>query len=597
MNLLDILSDKIGLLKIKMAISKLSQEDKIDFLKKLLNDFYEFHDSLPQSFYMFLLGKLKNNDISFLKKKNIYEVIDDYRKCPIYVNGLEYYVTPEQYIIIPIHFIKKLRELLLIKLKDEPLNRLDNLYISELIYKLSRQAHFLEIECIYLAYKLYLSIGFNYSIELLENKYGNISFKSLYYLFIDMDLKEVKFDGDRPILNYTFLEFLFKNKAIVYLLKGEAKELYLNFSYFYNNFLCFSKLLNNKMTLKKVRELLSDRFLSANPFYPEVSRDIINDMRLSYKNRCSDSTDNDIYSHNFNFYQDKLLNNYWASIPMLCIDNYEFTVCTLAKSDPKNLVMGYRTNNCFRLNGEAAILFGKAMQSVHFRVISISSKRDNDIAMMIIARNGNVLISQGIEISRSYQDYNNRKKIYETCKLFMKKLMEKMNDNGDEIVATIIGCSNENVSDFNNDILPFRISPILNDDFLNYYDGFHFYQCLLYIKKGSKLSDVKLFLPFKKYFDERGEILYITASDYSYLYNLVNKRLFAISVRANKQQQRIRSQLEHTLKEIYCGDDWYIILFEDGFIEGTYLDNDFRAKEEYEYYLNKIKEENRVKKN
>ena len=172
----------------------------------------------------------------------------------------------------------------------------------------------------------------------------------------------------------------------------------------------------------------------------------------------------------------------------------------------------------------------------------------------------------------------------------MKQLMNEMNENKDEIVATIIGCSNANVSDFNSKFLPFRVTPILDkDQFSTYYDGFHFPQCLISVKENTSLSDIKLFTPTFEYFDQREEVLYLKSNDYSYVRDLVNQRLMAISYFADTQMRRIRRQSMYEVKEIYCNADWYLIVFENGEIEGTYLNKDPRAKEEYEFYLCRVK--------
>ena len=168
--------------------------------------------------------------------------------------------------------------------------------------------------------------------------------------------------------------------------------------------------------------------------------------------------------------------------------------------------------------------------------------------------------------------------------------MNEMNEKGDFIVATMIGCSNSNVSDFNSKFLPFRVTPILNgDQFSTYYDGFHFPQCLISMKENTSLGDIKLFTPTFEYLDQRDEVLCLKPNDYSYVRNLVNQRLMAISYFADTQMRRIRMQSVHEAKEIYCNSDWYLIVFEDGEVEGTYLDKDPRAKEEYESYFSQVK--------
>lgn len=168
--------------------------------------------------------------------------------------------------------------------------------------------------------------------------------------------------------------------------------------------------------------------------------------------------------------------------------------------------------------------------------------------------------------------------------------MNEMNEKGDVIVATMIGCSNSNVSDFNSKFLSFRVTPILNEDqFSTYYDGFHFPQCLISVKENTSLGDIKLFTPTFEYLDQRDEVLCLKPNDYSYVRNLVNQRLMAISYFADTQMRRIRRQSMYEVKEIYCNVDWYLIVFENGEIEGTYLDKDPRAKEEYEFSLSRVK--------
>ena len=76
----------------------------------------------------------------------------------------------------------------------------------------------------------------------------------------------------------------------------------------------------------------------------------------------------------------------------------------------------------------------------------------------------------------------------------LKEIMDYMNSNGDEIVATVIGRTNSNVSEYNNQILPFLINPILENT-NNYYNGIDNYQCLLDIKSGKTLHDIKLYNP------------------------------------------------------------------------------------------------------
>ena len=590
MNPISMLLQKYNIYIMKKKLFSLSDSEKLKYISDLLKHFYQFDDVLTDDFYYFVLKEIYHGNLEVFDKENIFQVIDEYKGLSLYEDGLDFIITSNQYLEIPVKNINKLRTLLLDKMHTCPKNRLDYLYQNEDLYKLSRQANFLESECISLAYKLYLSMGFTNSLELLQNKYGEVSFATLYFLIYPIDVTKIS------VPNEELTTFLFggekENSAMASILNGSSKELYLNFSYFYQNFVYYYKELQGNVSRKRVEALLKDRFLTFDPVYPNIKRDVVDDMIKSFHNKYiyNDYSDKQIENLNYAFYEENISHQISSSIPQIQVYNENYTVSVLAKNDPKVLVMGYRTNNCFRINGDASVLFKKVIASRHCRVVSVSRAKDDDIAMAIIIRNGNVIVAQGIEISQSYQNMIDRKNIYLTIEMLMKQLMNEMNENKDEIVAAIIGCSNANVSDFNSKFLPFRVTPILDkDQFSTYYDGFHFPQCLISVKENASLSDIKLFTPTFEYFDQREEVLYLKSDDYSYVRNLVNQRLMAISYFADTQMRRIRRQSMYNVKEIYCNADWYLIVFENGEIEGTYLDKDPRAKEEYESYLSQVK--------
>lgn len=590
MNPISLLLQKYNMYVIKKKLATLADNEKINYIALLLKHYYQFDDKLHDDFYYYVLKEIYQGNGEVFDKENIFQVIDKYKGLSLNANELDFIITPNQYLEIPTKNIHKIIKLLVDKMYTCPKNKLDNLYQNEDLYKLSRQANFLESECISLAYKLYLSMGFTNSLELLQNKYGEVSFATLYFLIYPIDVTKIS------VPNEELTTFLFggekENSAMASILNGSSKELYLNFSYFYQNFFYYYKELQGNLSRKRVEALLKDRFLTFDPVYPNIKRDVVDDMIKSFHNKYiyNDYSDKQIENLNYAFYEENISHQISSSIPQIQIFNGDYKASILAKNDPKVLVMGYRANNCFRLNGDASVLFKKVIASKHCRVVSVSRAKDNDIAMAIIIRNGNVIVAQGIEISQSYQNIVDRKEIYLTIEKFMKQLMNEMNEKGDVIVATMIGCSNSNVSDFNSKFLSFRVTPILNEDqFSTYYDGFHFPQCLISVKENTSLGDIKLFTPTFEYLDQRDEVLCLKPNDYSYVRNLVNQRLMAISYFADTQMRRIRMQSVHEAKEIYCNSDWYLIVFENGEIEGTYLDKDPRAKEEYESYLSQVK--------
>ena len=205
--------DKILLKLVNKQLSLLSEEEQLEWVKKCLNTSYDLKESLSTEFYQYALVKIKNGDLDYFRKRNIFQVIDDFRSVPFHIKTLENVLTPKQYLDIPIRHIKQLKALLEQKLNECPTNEIDLLYSSEDLYKLSRHTSFKNEECIILAYYLYLVFGLNYSVNLLQNKYGNISFKTIAFWLYSIDLKNIS------ELNIDYLKFLFGdniNNNIIY---------------------------------------------------------------------------------------------------------------------------------------------------------------------------------------------------------------------------------------------------------------------------------------------------------------------------------------------------------------------------------------------
>lgn len=561
------MSDFIFLKKLQFILLK--SHDKINTIRSL------FSDTMNDTFYQLVLDRINKSDLKFirvLRANNIYQIINYLKAIDTYIDD----INPLEYFNIPTKHIKNISNCL-DQLKE--VNSLNDSLENETIILLARTGFRTTEEVYTIACKLYLSIGLDNTLELLNGYYGDVSYQTIFHMFNEIDTS----DDD---LNSIFVNFLFSNKkddnnVMRKMLGGKANELVLNFSYFRDNLAKYISILGESMALSKVLLLLKDRFITSDPFHPNITRDISSDMISSYKNKYEYSMDSDadIKSANINFYKENIMGNYISSIPDYMATDGELYCETLSRNDPKLLVIGYRTNNCFRMNGDAFILFKKAIKSKHMRVLVISTKFKKDIAMVLLGRNGNVLIGQGIEISVSFRNKEYREKIYNIIKKFMRELMDEMNKNGDEIVATVMGNSNANVMEFNSSILPFRITPIiansLND---NYYNGFNHYQYLLDLYDNKTLRDIKLYTPDKEYYDARKSVSYFQGK---YLNIEAEKTIFSISCQANTQISRITNLSKHDMIEIYYNDDWYVIVLDNGEIESACLDFDARARDEY----------------
>ena len=557
------MSDFIFLKMLQFVL--LRSRNKIDTIKRL------FDSLMNDTFYQLVLDRINKSDLKFisvLRTCDIYQIIN-------YLKGIDTYIddiNPLEYFNIPIKYIKKIVEKL-----DQlvEVNTLNYSLKDEPIILLVRKGHRTIKEVNTTAYKLYLSIGLDNTLELLNGYYGDVSYQTIFHMF-----NEINTSNDD--LNSIFVNFLFSNKkddnnVMRKILGGKANGLFLNFSYFRDNLVKYVNILGENMTLSRVLLLLNDRYTSSDPFHPNITGDISSDMVSSYKNRYEYRTDseNDIKSTNINFYEENIMGNYISSIPDYMVIDGDLCCETISRNDPKLLVIGYRTNNCFRMNGDAFILFKKAIKCKHMRVLVISTKEKKDIAMVLLGRNGNVLIGQGIEISVSFRNKEYREKIYNIVKNFMKELMNEMNRNGDEIVATVIGNSNANVMEFNSSILPFRITPIIDNSLNdNYYNGFNHYQYLLDLYDNKTLRDIKLYTPSKEYYGARKSVSYFHGK---YLNIEAEKIIFSISCRANTQISRITNLSKHDMVEIYYNDDWYVIVLDNGEIESACINYETRA--------------------
>lgn len=548
-------------------------------LEKYLSLKFIFKEEMTDDLYIKILNRLKKGDIKLaylLINKEPYKIVSYLKGIP-HNELIGYFINLKDYYETPFRYIKSIIE----KLNNIPSeNLLNQIVKDDLRWQLRKAMMHTDEGLMLLAYQLYLNIGLNNTLELLSGMYGEVSCETINYLFNNKSFSE----ENKPIL----INFLFNNKksddnVMRLMLNGRINEFFLKFPEFISNLDYYCKKIGTNLSLSRVCQILDDRIIPNNPLHSNITSDIYNDMIPSYKHKYMYHDYDEKYIKNINdkFYEENLENMFSSSIPEFRYTENDITCEVLKKSDPKILVIGYRTNNCFRINGDAFVLFRKSVTSKHMRVVSVSTKERKDIAMMLLFRNGNVLIGQGIEISKSFQNKDSREKIYNALKNTLREIMNYMNSHNDEIVATILGNSNANVMEFNDNVLPFRVKPILNDEG-NYYDGFNHYQYLLNLKDNKSLRDIKLYIPDIEYYDGREMV-----RDYNdFKHQMINpydaSKIFSIS-KKNQTKNNFLIFIRKDIKECHVGQDWYVILFDDGTIIEERCGNDPRT-------LNEIKE-------
>ena len=118
------------------------------------------------------------------------------------------------------------------------------------------------------------------------------------------------------------------------------------------------------------------------------------------------------------------------------------------------------------------------------------------------------------------------------------------------------------------------------------------YQCLLDLKDGCSLNDIKLYIPTKTYLDKREIVLRRFHNTYEN-YMEIEKRLISLRFERVKDIDMIefyRTLSSHHEVCTSCNVDWYITLFDDGEIDGFVSGEDPRANMEYEQEMKKMKE-------
>lgn len=583
------MKEKTSKLKYLKYLLKIKQNPSLDTIKEFVKSFYKINN-MPTDFYEMLLNSLNSRKIlKVIMTGNIYKLISTLKNNDEVTEAIEQYLSPKDYFTIPRKRINKLIKLL----QDLPIERntLDIKIEEDLQWKLRSRPKYQEQEYLEIAYKLYKCLGYDNTIEIISQRYGNISYEQLHYLAKNLEINNLSEEENDILKSYLFGDKNSYNNPIRQMLNGKFTELFINFDYFHNNLSYFVNKLGTKIKKEKLKVLLKERFLTTDPTTPEITGEIREDMLSSYYHKYSlqEDSEQEVLDLNTSIYNKKLRNKYKSSIPQIKLETQnDIHPELLSLSNPRNLTHGYRAGNCFRINGDASILFSQFLDSDHMRILSFSTQEHKDYAMVLLMRNGNTLIAQGIETSKWVPSELTGKKLYDVTKESLKQIMDYMNNNGDEIVATIIGATNSNVSNYNSNILPFLVSPILENG-NNYYNGISSYQCLLDIAPGKNISDIKPYIPEKRYYDTREQVL--TTNKFSFNPD-IEKRIIALRFQRSQTSEGFSFYHEmskhHELQTI-CNKDWYITLFTDGTIDSFISDTDDpRAKDEFKRELAKV---------
>lgn len=444
-----------------------------------------------------------------------------------------------------------------------------------------------------LTLKLMLLVGFQNAKKILKI---NHELPVLEHLVGNVDVKNINLDQNgKPILNQRIINMIFNDNKVCDMLSNQDCNLYKYFPRIFNEWEMIQ--INDKSkSLNTIIEFLKSDDISLPPEYYRLEGLF---KFIGCNNRIVKET---LSLH------DEMIKRTSSSIPRITGEYKEYTYEIMRLDDFESLAVGNKTDCCFTVLGAGYQCLKHALTSKNGRVFVVK-KDDQIIAHSWIWRNGNLLCFDNIEISKSLNEVN---------------FLDIYLNSGRQIIET--SCIHEGIqngitnitigyTNFDKNIIGLENYPCLISDSCNLMEknfGSKLGQKRSYLsflpkpleevsysdsKNAQYLilgsADIKSFEPEYLYQDEREETLYYDSNkSYDKIYiKRLNKIINSLRYIKYKQEDKLNEfkmlDIEDTNK-IYCNVDWYIIEFEDGYIEEFTYSYDQRSElEKQEVIKNK----------
>ena len=510
--------------------------------------------------------------------------------------------TKEKRIIFYLKFNKILGSVrYLYGISLEQLKKINVKHINK-IYNLLKDNTQDELSAIYgVAIKMYLIFGYERTLEILNNKYGEYNKTFLDNVGkTDVTKINMKEEGSKylPVIDKRFINFMFEtptNNHFINMLNNKRSEIYKRWYYLYNNYDEILEKCHNEITLKKVSEILEtekfdfDKNIIKPNNYELLNNDFLENIVLGNKTHYPNETVlkkiNEIYT--------EMKKRVESSIPYtkgISTNNYKYEIMKL--DDYILFELGYKANCCIRTLDIAHNHLLYTALCRNGRVLLLYDKLGDLIAFCPLKRNGNVLIINSVEtIDKNISKYND-------IKICLKEAIENIvsitNNEKEPIDLVCIGRE----SYIKPDYVPFPndyLTPTIYEKHIDVYkdtDRYHKKLDIIYKRDNFDIKNIKNKDPEVSYMDPREEIKYVDFTDYKEHDDILD---FINSINYALYQDSYIRIYRFSIKKVYYNKDWYIIEKHDGTIYGEYLENDYRGKEEYESTLNKlIKQDNKT---
>lgn len=414
---------------------------------------------------------------------------------------------------------------------------------------------------------------------------------NLEHLVGNVDIKNIALDEHgQPILNTKIMNLLFNEKdhtKIKKMLNNKNSELYKYFPRIFNDWEMI--LINNKnKSLKTILDFLKSDEISLPPKYYRLEG-------LFKWIGCKNSIVNETL-----LLHDQMCERFESTIPRITgtKDNYSYEILKL--NDMEGLIVGNETNCCFTVLGNGYSCLKHALTSKNGRILVIR-KNDEILAHSWIWRNGDLLCLDNIEISKTIDEVDFFDVYLQVADDIIKK---SFNEEGfkDCIKNITIGFTN-----FDKPIIGIQNYPCfvakncrlseknfesrLGKDRIFVEElpqpiekvGYSDSKNVQYLIKGT--GKFNLGQCYHNYQDDRCDIMHYEFNcSYSEEYlQSINKKVNALrylKAEKNHEIEKFKMIDIANLIEVYCNDDWYLIVYNDYSID-EYCDSyDSRAREE-----------------
>ena len=476
----------------------------------------------------------------------------------------------------------------------EQLSKVNVKHINKLVKFLEDKTQD-ELSAIYgVCIKMYFIFGYERSIDILSGNFGQYN-----RIFLDNVAKtdvtriEMQAEGNKflPIIDKRFINFMFetpKNNHFIDMFNNKDSELYKTWYYLYNNYDEVLEKCHNEITLKKVNAILEtekydiDRKIITPDNYLLNNSSFLENIILGNKTQYSN---NEVLRKIVQIYS-QMKQRIESSIPYVKgVSSSGYTYEVMKLDDIQIFELGYKANCCIRTLDIAHNHLLHAALCRNGRVLIIYDKLGDVAAFSPLKRNGNVLIANSIECVNKAEGINTYS-ISNAFKEGTKKIVEVTKQSREPINLVCIGSESSLKPDTTHFPNEYPTPTIFEKDDEAYRNTDVYHKTLDVVYKDSDFDfkNIKSKNPDVSYMDPRDEIKFVDFLESRYNNNSEKVLDVINSINYSVDPSNYIPMNKYFIRRVYYSKDWYIAETREGII-GNCLENDFRAREEFNSYM------------